>query len=607
MPPRLTVLVRRLPTVFVSLLLASGALITGPSAPGEAGPLDRPSADPTGTTLYLPLVMGSPQAPSDLEVTQAVQQPGNPVRLLANRPTFVRYTLTSAISYTGVSAYLHATRDGTPLAGSPLAALNNPRTLKATADRSQLNDTFNFQLPLSWASGSVEMWGAASNGTTFDIVQGVRTVTFSPADPMGVTVLPIAYTCTSGGAGTVVPSAPYDYLIDYTFRIYPVPSIQQTTHVPIAYSGPCTSGVPNPVYGSTGGDWVAILNLVTAAWRAEGSPNNYYYGLLDVYCAGSCIAGIGWVGGSKAAVGFTGFGASHSSASSTHAHEVGHNHGRWHAPGCGAGNVDAAYPYHDTSGRGIIGDDAHPNYGLDLGTLSIKIYPSTFDVMTYCSPEWVSDYTYEALWAFDAAQAAAPPALPSPSGTLVVSGRIAGDGSVELDPAYRLDVPARPPEAGDYRLELVDSVGMVLEAIPFGPASAQGDRTDGEPTPSIQGFSLAVPYREGVERLRVLKGDVIVGELGPRPKLPSPSGGAGEARIRDGELQASWPGQDGLNYLVRISTDGGSSWQIVGVNLTAPRFALPLSPSQSKDLTVEVYASDGIHTTRLDLGRALTP
>jgi len=111
MPPRLTVLVRRLPTVFVSLLLASGALITGPSAPGEAGPLDRPSADPTGTTLYLPLVMGSPQAPSDLEVTQAVQQPGNPVRLLANRPTFVRYTLTSAISYTGVSAYLHATRD----------------------------------------------------------------------------------------------------------------------------------------------------------------------------------------------------------------------------------------------------------------------------------------------------------------------------------------------------------------------------------------------------------------------------------------------------------------------------------------------------------------
>jgi len=607
MTTRLRLHVRRWLPVFVSLLLTSGALITGPSAPGEARPLDRPNADPPGTTLYLPLVMGTAQAPSDLEVTQAVQRPGNPVRLVADRPTFVRYTLTSAISYSGVSAYLYATRDGTPLAGSPLAALNNPRTLKVSADRSQLNDTFNFQLPLSWASGTVDMWGAASNGTTFDIVQGARAFTFSTADPMAVTVLPIAYTCTSGGSGTVVPSAPYDYLIDYTLRIYPVPSIQQTTHAPIAYSGPCTSGVPNPVYGSTGGDWVAILNLVTAAWRAEGSPNNYYYGLLDVYCAGSCIAGIGWVGGSKAAVGFTGFGTSHSSASSTHAHEVGHNHGRWHAPGCGAGSVDTAYPYHDPSGRGIIGDDAHPNYGFDPGTLSIKIYPSTFDVMTYCSPEWVSDYTYEALWAFDAAQAVAPPALPSPSGTLLVSGRIAGNGSVELDPAYRLDVPARLPEAGDYRLELVDNAGAVLEAISFGPASAQGDRTDGEPTPSVQGFSLAVPYREGVESIRVLKGDVIVGELKPRPAWPGPDGLAGEARIQDGELQAAWPGQDGLSYLVRISTDGGGSWQIVGVNLTAPSLALPLSASDSKNLAVEVYASDGIHTTRLDLGRALTP
>jgi hypothetical protein len=163
------------------------------------------------------------------------------------------------------------------------------------------------------------------------------------------------------------------------------------------------------------------------------------------------------------------------------------------------------------------------------------------------------------------------------------------------------------PEAGDYRLDLVDSAGMVLQAIPFEPASAQGDRTDGGPTPSVQGFSLAVPYREGLESLRVLKGDVTVGELKPRPVLPVPSGGVGEARFRDGELQASWPGQEGLSYLVRISIDGGSSWQIVGMNLSTPNLALPLPPSQLKDLAVEVYASDGIHTTRLDLGRALTP
>ena len=92
-------------------------------------------------------------APPSFEITQAVQRPDNPVLLIQNRPTYVRYTLTSTTSYAGVNAYLHGLRDGLSLPGSPVAAINNPLTLKPAAHRAALDDTFNFKLPAAWLSG----------------------------------------------------------------------------------------------------------------------------------------------------------------------------------------------------------------------------------------------------------------------------------------------------------------------------------------------------------------------------------------------------------------------------------------------------------------------
>jgi len=152
--------------------------------------------------------------------------------------------------------------------------------------------------------------------------------------------VPIAYTCTSGGSGTTTPTGPFDYVTDFTFRIYPVPDIALATHASISYSGPCINGVPDPSYG----DWIDMLDDVTDLWWNEGRPNSYYYGLVKIDCSGGCISGIGWVGGLKAAVGFDGIGSQHYGASTTHAHEVGHNHDREHSPGCGADDPDPNYP-----------------------------------------------------------------------------------------------------------------------------------------------------------------------------------------------------------------------------------------------------------------------
>jgi hypothetical protein len=69
------------------------------------------------------------------------------------------------------------------------------------------------------------------------------------------------------------------------------------------------------------------------------------------------------------------------------AHEVGHNHGRNHAP-CGAtAALDDGFPY-DGAAVGVWGYDRRS---------STFTFPTRKDIMSYCNPQWISDYTYQAF------------------------------------------------------------------------------------------------------------------------------------------------------------------------------------------------------------------
>lgn len=595
----------------VSTMLLSWSVIQFDAAAEEAKvQLSSNRLDPPGPyKLYIPLVVVPPRTPSDLEITQAVQQPGNPVRLIAGRTTIVRYTLVDETAYTGVDAFLYGYREGIPLPGSPLPALNNPRTLETVANRSDWNDTFNFELPASWTSGTVDLWGSASNGTTYEIVEGPVSVTFHENDPLAITVVPIAYTCTSGGTGTTTPAGPFDYLDDDAYKLYPVPSTDLEVHVALEYDGPCLSGQPYPYYDLDPenydlGDWGDMLYAIRELWNTEGHPNRYYYGLVDIYCGGSCIAGLGYVGGSKAAVGWNGGGQS--GASGTHAHEVGHNHGLKHAPGCGAGNPDPAFPYTIEVGldtRGVIGNLSNQNYGVEFDPPSIKTYDYPYyDFMSYCSPEWISDYYYEKLYDWEQAQAAmAPDPADQPQDSLLISGSLRKDGSVEIRPVFRLEQATLPSLKGPYALELLDAYGAQLATYNFEMATAAADGVGGARGGEVQSFHITIPYTSGIEQIRVVKEGEALGVLRAKRVPPGLALAPDQARIEQGMMHASWGGLPGASYLVRLSLDGGMTWQTVGVNLDHPSIDLPLG-DVAGDLRLEVLASDGIHTQRLDVG-----
>jgi hypothetical protein len=73
----------------------------------------------------------------------------------------------------------------------------------------------------------------------------------------------------------------------------------------------------------------------------------------------------------------------------TLAHELGHALGREHAP-CGVDDRDPDYPYPNAGLGGLYG------YDFDLMRL-VKPKPAK-DVMSYCSPVWISDYTYRGVF-----------------------------------------------------------------------------------------------------------------------------------------------------------------------------------------------------------------
>jgi len=128
--------------------------------------------------------------------------------------------------------------------------------------------------------------------------------------------------------------------------------------------------------------------------RDDANPNAYYYALYE-----DCGAGGGTAGAApgaenvyptkEAAAGRVSAGRWYANnpaaAYSVFVHEVGHTQSRPHSPCGGADGADPAYPYPGA----VIGV-----YGINTRTFELFGPNTARDYMSYCGPEWVSDYTW---------------------------------------------------------------------------------------------------------------------------------------------------------------------------------------------------------------------
>jgi hypothetical protein len=374
--------------------------------------------------------------------------------------------------------------------------------------------------------------------------------------PLRLTLVPVTQSAT--GLTGAVDAGNLPSWIQPTLSMFPVPDIQAQLHDPILFNG--------PELGSTGANWNTLLSELNAI-RVTEATGRHYYGVVKVSHT-SGVAGLGYIG-APASIGWDRL----PSGPEVMAHELGHNFGRLHAP-CGSpAGADQAYPYPGA---------ATGRWGFDPYAPTDPKPPTYSDLMSYCNPAWISDYTYLGILNYRGFSSGmlARTAAAAPVRGLLIWGRIE-NGHPILEPAFEVDAPASlPVMGGPHRLEGFGPGNQSLFEYSFA-----GDAVADAPDPSARTFAFVVPLSQlrGVHltRLRLTSGGRAAEHhagAGPRPA---------SARRAAGRVEISWDAA-ARGALVRNARSG----QVVAIS----RGRSAMLPASFDDL--EVTVSDGIRSTR---------
>lgn len=585
---------------------------------------------------------GGPAAKADvevtgLEVTQSVQDLRNSVVLVAGRPTFVRAhaRTTGGQPLEYVEATL-AVRDaaGNPLPGSPLKSVNagvypcndhvigqalcldttGMITLNPNPDRHQLNDSFLFRLPDAWLTGTVELelaglelgLGSGSDpaficsepdGDANAANDGdcrVR-VSFTDSPVLQINLVSVVWKIRYGGQDYLY--RPTRALLEQIKKEFQARFPTRTIDFTEDEFKWAEDGRPDST------DLENILYDLRAKRAMDGCAGNtcdrYYVGILAHADVGAVSL---YEGFSRVpydvAVGWADEGTVYDD--NVLPHELGHATGRQHVRCDGTeGYPDLSYPYPEGA---ISPGPSGPTALFGFHPFSLKIFgPATKETMSYCGPDWFSDYTYKAIRLHlverHATRRAAAGAAAGETG--VVSLRLAADGGHgQIISLYRFEAaPSPDPGGGDFALELFNAGGAALSTHRFTPpAPAEGDDT---------GLVLEIPWPAGVARIDLTyKGTVLDSRAAsphpPTVTLLSPNGGeslSGPTVVV--EWQATDADGDPLGYVVQYSPDNGATWGTLSINWPTTRleFNRPALDG-SDDGLFRVLATDGFHTAQ---------
>ena len=309
----------------------------------------------------------------------------------------------------------------------------------------------------------------------YPAVEGAASLDVQPLPPWNVVFLPIHLTVRDE-TGRVHADNTSEFLESPSQWI---PSAEISTKVRETFS----TDLPIPDHDA----WMTLISDVRALRTADGATDEYYVGVVRRF-SGMRYRGLAYRltdPASDARVSLV-----HDDlpeASSTLAHELGHNLGRMHAPCGDPSNVDPDYPH-------LGGAIGHPGWDMLSNTLVHSDY--NFDYMSPCRPRWTSDYTFGGIldWRRSDPLAAQPgwagEVLESdaPTSGLLLWGRITQAG-VFLNPAFAFQSrPILPPVGGPNQLKGYSADGRELFNISF-----EGNQVMCVTCPSERHFAFFVP------------------------------------------------------------------------------------------------------------------
>ena len=443
--------------------VASGGSVWAPLPSSQLVTLATGSS--AAATVNYSLV--SPAAGANLTIAgahfqQVVQTFGGAVPLIAGRDALLRvFVLGSAVGIPAPDVRVRFFQGSTLVSTVTLPPPS--ATAPTVVTEGSLSSSWNYRVPAALVQPGLSVQVDADPGNqvaessesdnawpsaTSPLPVQVRTV-----PPLDVRFVPIAQPAT--GLTGRISTANLDQFLVGARKLLPMSSVSGVI-APLF-----STNAPALVPSDSNGAWLQILSEVNALRAAEGGTGVYFGVLQTPYTSG--IAGMAYISG-RAAVGWDAF----PSASVVVAHELGHSLGRFHAPCGNVGGIDVSYPYP----RATIGV-----YGYDA-VVGGLIAPTVADVMSYCSPVWISDYTFNGMlnyWLANAGAAFATTGASRPG--LLVWGRIE-HGRLVLEPAFEIVAPPTlPRRSGAEQIQVIGEGGRLLTNLSF-DAERVGDATD---------------------------------------------------------------------------------------------------------------------------------
>ena len=427
------------------------------------------------------------QERSKAYLIQAAQSLDYPVPLVAGEPALLRVFVTAA---TPTDARMPPVRARFYRSGAEVHVTEIPggsSTIPVETEEGRLSKSANARVPASVIQPGLEMVIEIDPHDTLNPGLGVQgripetgraAVEVVRMPPFPLTWIPMISSAEPDSSivttarGLTAESA----LFRETRTLLPIGELQLTVH--------------DPVLTSTR-DASELLRQVAAIRVMEGG-RGYYMGSM-ANLTGS--AGIAQTPGRASVAGLAG---------NTVAHELGHNLSLLHAPCGGAGNPDPFFP----SANASIGV-----WGYDIG--SDSLVPATRkDLMSYCSPQWISDYSFAKALFYRVDEAAAESAgvrrgAPEseaqtgagPGGrrpqttarggserSLLLWGGLDRSGAPLLEPSFVVNAPpVLPSVGGAYELRGLTTAGEELFALGF----EMRETSDG----GAPSFAFALPAR----------------------------------------------------------------------------------------------------------------
>lgn len=638
-------------------------------------------ADPQAIAM-MPEVMPDPARHlrvTGMEVTQGIQDLANSVPLISGRRTFVRvYVQSDGPAVSGVTASLSGAGTFCTVGGcvtNPLGSLVPVNTVKtATTEtplthitvspnpkRSNLNDSFLFELPWAWtnyralrlhAEPSVgsgpprqscpsDVLGALSHEFRFPLdlkIQFVRLEYRLPGTFNGLTDQLVQATLDEQRQSE-----------SFIRRTYPLRNL---------LSGPDYVLFDDQLGRHVGQGAQVCLDMAPA--ERNGCAHDYITSRLAAIQAASGFmrdaeggyALIPQVPNDPTNIYFTRgacctdrIGSGPSNQPDYAAHEILHLLGRGHpdegAAECGHDGADPSYPYFlSFIGPGLLGPVASTNVATDLagfdgGDASLptpipKGYhygQNAFDNIGYCKPSWISDYTYKSLFCLGGLRRNNPDPTVGPScgrlpPGLGASGPQMGDwlvvfGSTDPDLAtaslHRVqrvdrvfDVPPRTP--GSHSIRLIGAGGVTLADHPFTPEAIEDAETGAGGSKPVS-FGHVVPFVSGTQEIQIvdtLAGNAVIGGKPVSPNPPVISNVALQA-LPDPAAQtvtvgwaASDPDGEPLTFDIYLARDDGASLQPLRLGVSDTSAEVGIARLGGGLVRLRVVATDGVQSAFAD-------